>query len=90
MTPDESGGIGAVERAEFDRNVVLSGDTQLTEVSTEIRYTGRLVHEPEVCQSSEFCTYVFSIYNPSAKSVPREAGFFLDFNTRNQQDAMPG
>ena len=74
-TLDANGSSGLVEQLDLTETVVTSGDLTLQDVTTSLRYTGRVEHDPEICRYKDTCRYIFSVFNPSPNQTPRKATF---------------
>jgi len=95
---DANGSSGLAEQLELAESVEESGDLTLTDVTTSLRYKGKVQHDPAVCSGAAHahlevtsCKYIFSIYNPSASQSPRRATFIVpDIIVEELQHVEPG
>ena len=88
---DANGSSGLVEQLELSEEVENHGDPEALEVTTSLKYKGRVEHLPSVCGEYSTCKYIFSIYNPSVDFTPRKATFMVHEIIHNDiQVVKPG
>ena len=88
---DANGSSGLVEQVTLAESISTSGDLTREDVTTTLKYTGKVEHTPNVCRDKLTCKYIFSIYNPSPAATPRTATFMIKEITVDEiQDVTPG
>jgi len=80
MTGEQAGGVGPVERLTLSRTDATIR-TDESAIETSFSYTGQVLHDPNECAGAQVCKYVFSTYNPSPMSQPRQLTMRIDIRT---------
>ena len=81
FTGEEAGGVGQVEKLQVTRQETKSGDFTQEAVETSFDYQATILHEPQVCSGASECKYVFSTFNPSVLSTPRQATLLVSLSS---------
>jgi hypothetical protein len=86
LDDEEKKGVGNVESAILQRETINYGSTSASEVAESYVYSGEINHAANDCELADHCIYIFSLYNPSAQSAPRDVKFLVEFEMADTQD----